>query len=108
VPLIDGRGVVHRPHSTDAARLLRYTIGHQVVETFDFTKALHTALHHCAPDVVIALGPGNALGGPIARTLIWSRWRSIRSRHGFDAVQASDAPALLSCGVRLQRSQVVR
>jgi len=106
-PLVDGRGYVFRPRWADPAALRDYTLGHQVVETFDFTKAVHTALQHTAPDLVIALGPGNALGGPLARILVEAGWRGIVDRPGFDAIQASEEPMLLSFGVSKQRQQLV-
>ena len=107
VPLVDGRGFVFRPLWTDPIALRDYTLGHQVVAPFDFTTAVHTALQHCAPDVVIALGPGNALGGPLARILVEVGWRGMQTRADFDALQASDAPVLLSFGVTAQRSRLV-
>ncbi|MEZ4316114.1 MAG: ACP S-malonyltransferase [Myxococcota bacterium] len=107
VPLVDGRGFVFRPHWADPRALRDYTLGHQVVAPFDFTTAVHTALQHCAPDLVVALGPGNALGGPLARILVEAGWRGIQSRADFDAVQASDHPMLLSFGVTKQREHLV-
>lgn len=103
LPLIDGRGFVFRPRWTDPAALRDYTLGHQVVRPFDFTTAIHTALEHCAPDVVVALGPGNGLGGPLARTLVRVGWRGIRSREAFE-----NSGLLLSCGVPEQRAQLLR
>ncbi len=105
VPLIDGRGIVFRPRWADPTALRDYTLGHQVVRAFDFTRAVLTALHHCAPDVVIALGPGNALGGPLARILVQDHWRGIADRADFEALQASD-PILLAFGVDDQRRQL--
>lgn len=106
VPLIDGRGYVFRPRWADPGALRDYTLGHQVVRPFDFTKAVHTALHHCAPDVVVALGPGNALGGPLARTLVAAHWRNVRTRDAFEQAQKS-SPILLSFGVPEQRDLLV-
>ncbi len=103
VDLVDGRGHVHRPHSTAPDALAAYTLGHQVVAPYNLTVALRTALQHCAPDVVVALGPGNSLGGPIARALVTAGWRGLRTRDDFDRAQASDEPALLAFGVSLQR-----
>jgi len=107
VPLVDGRGVVWRPRWADPDALYRYTLGHQVVETFDFTTAAHTALRHCGADIVIALGPGNAMGGPLARILVSGGWNGIRTRADLDMRQQSDDPLLLSFGVTLQRRQLV-
>lgn len=102
VPLVDGRGHLFRPRSTDPAALRDYTLGHQVTAAYDFACALRTALRHCAPDVVIALGPGNSLGGPIAYGLVTEGWRGVRTR---DAL--GDAALLRSFGVADQRRSVV-
>lgn len=106
VPLVDGRGVVFRPRHADPAELLDYTLGHQVVRPYDFTTSIVAALQHCAPDVVVALGPGNALGGPLARTLVAARWRNARTRAAFEATNR-ERPMLLSFGVSLQRKLLV-
>lgn len=102
VPLVDGRGRIFRPRSADPAELRSYTLGHQVVRPYDFTTSIVTALHHCAPDLVVALGPGNPLGGPLARILVADGWHGIRTRAAFDAANR-EAPMLASFGVALQR-----
>lgn len=107
MPLIDGRGIVHRPLSTDTDALLEYTLGHQVIATFDLTTALTTALQHCAPDCVVTLGPGNAMGGPTAATLVQAKWRGARTRTDLDTLQNSKNPLLLSFGIRPQRKQLI-
>lgn len=106
VPLIDGRGQVFRPRWSDPVALRDYTLGHQVVRPFDFTRAIETALAYCAPDVVIALGPGNGLGGPLARTLVHSHWRGVLDRNAFENAQASEHPLLLSFGLPDQRDRL--
>jgi hypothetical protein len=60
-----------------------------------------------APDRVILLGPGDTLGGAIAQALIAIRWQGLGSKQDFQAVQASDAPLLLSMGRADQRALVV-
>ena len=75
-----------------------------VTEPFDFDTAVVTALRHCAPDVVVCLGPGNSLGGPLARLLVWEGWRGLATREAFDA---ADPPALLAFGVTAQRKSLV-
>ena len=72
----------------------------------DFTTAVRTALRHCGADVVIALGPGNSLGGPLARILVSEGWGGIQDRAALDTRQQSD-PLLLSFGVTLQRRALV-
>ncbi len=107
VPLVDGRGFVFRPAWADPLALADYTLGHQVVAPFDLATAVRTGLHHCAPDLMVALGPGNSLGGPLAGMLTRDGWGGVADRAGFDAAQASDAPRLLSFGVSLQRRHLV-
>lgn len=103
LPLIDGTGRCHWPRWADEGVLAAWTLRDQVTETFDLDAALRSALRHTAPDVVVALGPGNALGGPIARALVAEGWRGCRSRAAFEEVQRSAEPALLSFGLRPQR-----
>ena len=57
IPLIDGRGAIWYPNSTDTSALYNYTLGHQVVEPYDFTAAIRTAAREFMPDVFIVLGP---------------------------------------------------
>ena len=103
VPLIDGRGYVFRPYHADPRALADYTLGHQVVAPYDLGAAVRTALRHTGADVVVALGPGNGLGGALARILRAERWGG----DGFAERQAGDAPTLLSFGVAEQRSRLV-
>ena len=105
VPLVDGRGRIFRPRIADPRELFDYTLGAQVVDTFDFDAAVLTALHHVGPDVVAVLGPGNSLGGPLARLLVNEGWSGIGSRSDLDARQQRD-PLLLSFGVSTQREQL--
>lgn len=105
VPLIDGRGFVFRPRWADPAALRDYTLGHQVVEPYDFTSGVRAALRHLAPDVVVVLGPGNSLGGPIARILVQEGWSGMRAPGDLEARQAED-PVLLSFGLRPQRARL--
>jgi malonyl CoA-acyl carrier protein transacylase len=105
VPLVDGRGLVHRPIWADPVELEDWTLGAQVTDVYDYTTAVHAALYHCAPDVVVLLGPGNSLGAPTAATLVQKRWFGIRDKAQFQAVQA-DAPVLLSFGVEEQAARL--
>ncbi len=107
VPLVDGRGRVFRPLHADPEELADYTLGHQVVAPYDLTAAVATALNHTGADVVVALGPGNSLGGPLARTLVASGWRGMRTMADLARLQESDAPVLLSFGVEEQRARLV-
>jgi [acyl-carrier-protein] S-malonyltransferase len=106
VPMIDGRGHIWRPHATDAEALRRYTFAAQILETYDFTRAIQVAVKEYAPDRIILLGPGDTLGGAIAQALIAIEWRGLRSKADFQAAQASDAPILLAMGREEQRAMV--
>lgn len=106
IPLIDGRGHVFRPKWADCEALKQYTLGTQVTEVYDFRKSLYSALTHCAPDVIIALGPGNALGGPLARTLVQSGWHGVQNAKDFSSVQKEN-PMLLAFGVSKQRALLI-
>ena len=67
IPMIDGRGRLWRPYASSAGQLWDYTLGLQVVTTYDFTLALKVALREFAPDCLIILGPGNTLGSIVAQ-----------------------------------------
>jgi [acyl-carrier-protein] S-malonyltransferase len=102
VPLIDGRGRIHRPRWASPADLWEYTLGAQVVDVYDLTTSVRTALRHCGADLVVALGPGNSLGAALASILVAEGWGGCRDRASFDARQAQD-PLLLAFGVTKQR-----
>lgn len=105
-PLIDGRGTIWFPKSSDLAALWDYTLGHQVTEPYDFTAAITTGIREFAPDVIIILGPGTTLGGAVAQTLIARGWRGLTSKSGFLMQQARD-PVVLSLGIEEQRAVAV-
>ena len=107
VPLVDGQAQVWRPRWADPSALRDYTLDTQVVEPYDFTTSIRTALRHTGAEVVIVLGPGNSLGAPLASVLVAEGWRGVRSREAFDAAQAGSYPLLLSFGVSAQRSKLV-
>jgi len=94
IPLIDGRGAIWYPNSTDISALYNYTLGHQVVEPYDFTAAIRTAAREFMPDVFIVLGPGTTLGGATAQALIQANWRGWRSKLNFQE-EAQTQPRLL-------------
>ena len=95
--LIDGRGGLWHPKSTDLAALYDYTLGHQVTQPYDFTAALRTAARELMPDVFIILGPGTTLGGATAQALIRYNWRGMTSKASFGD-HGNAAPRLLSLG----------
>jgi len=58
LPLIDGRGSIWWPGAVDRDALRAYTLGHQVTEAYDFTRAIQVAAREFAPDYFIITGPG--------------------------------------------------
>jgi [acyl-carrier-protein] S-malonyltransferase len=106
VPMIDGRGQIWRPFASNAQALWRYTFATQILEPYDFTRAVQVAVREYAPDRIILLGPGDTLGGAIAQALIAIEWQGLRSKADFQERQASDAPILLSMGREDQRAAV--
>ncbi|MDB2391268.1 ACP S-malonyltransferase [Alphaproteobacteria bacterium] len=94
IPLIDGRGAIWYSKSTDTSALYNYTLGHQVIEPYDFTAAIRTAAREFMPDVFIILGPGTTLGGATAQALILSNWRGWDSKLDFQK-DSEDQPRLL-------------
>ncbi|MGK5083048.1 ACP S-malonyltransferase [Bdellovibrionota bacterium FG-1] len=95
--LVDGRGQIWQPYSTDPARLREYTLGHQVTQPYDFTASLRVAIREFAPSKLILLGPGSNLGGAIGQTLVQMRWNGISSKQDFTVLQEKD-PILLAVG----------
>lgn len=103
IPLIDGRGAIWWPGATDHGALRDYTLGHQVTETYDFTRAITVAAREFAPDLFIITGPGTTLGGAVAQSLILGTWRGITSKSDFQTKQAQ-APILAAMGMETQRA----
>jgi [acyl-carrier-protein] S-malonyltransferase len=104
-PLIDGRGHVWWPEAATSGALRDYTLGHQVVEPYDFTAAIRTAARELAPDCFIVPGPGTTLGGAVAQSLIRANWRGLASKADFQRMQAQD-PFLISMALPHQRALV--
>ncbi|HEY0132032.1 MAG TPA: ACP S-malonyltransferase, partial [Allosphingosinicella sp.] len=69
-PMVDGRGHIWRPFATGPSALHHYTFVAQILETYDFTRAIQVAVKEHAPDRIVLLGPGDTLGGAIAQALI--------------------------------------
>lgn len=99
IPMIDGRGKIWMPYSTDCDELYDYTLGHQVYEPYDFTAAVSVALKEFAPDHLILLGPGNSLGGTIGQILVQNRWYDLDSKAAFSTRQKT-SPILISMGLK--------
>lgn len=88
VPLVDGRGAIWWPGASDPAALWDYTLGHQVVAPYDFTRAVTVAAREFAPELFILLGPGGTLGGAVAQSLLRAGWKGLAEKPGFEALQA--------------------
>lgn len=105
VPLIDGRGGIWRPHSSDTEALWDYTLGHQVTEPYDFTRAVQVAAREFAPNLFIVTGPGATLGGAVAQSLVLADWQGLGSKRNFQEHQ-NEVPLLVSMGRDDQRGLV--
>lgn len=102
LPLIDGRGSIWWPGASDVNTLYAYTLDAQVVEPYDFSRAIAVAAREFAPDLFILGGPGASLGGAVAQSLILCNWRGMTSRDDFTSRQARE-PVLISMGRPEQR-----
>ena len=105
IPLIDGRGFIWKPYSTNTENIWEYTLGHQVVKPYDFTRAIKVAIKEFCPDRLVLLGPGNSLGGPIGQILIENEWLNINSKTEFLEYQ-NKSPFLISMGLEVQRDLI--
>jgi [acyl-carrier-protein] S-malonyltransferase len=103
LPLIDGRGQIWTPYSTDPQALWDYTLGSQLVEPYDFTAALAASVKEFAPDRLIVLGPGNTLTGAVAQALIGLGWYGWKDKRDFQVSQGND-PRVLALGWPAQRA----
>jgi acyl transferase domain-containing protein len=103
IPAIDGQGRIWSPRAFNRDAIYAYTLGAQLTDSYDFTRALQVAAAEFAPDTVIVLGPGTTLGAPIAQALIASGWRGLSSKADFQARQ-QDEPILISMGMAEQRA----
>ncbi|MCG7520933.1 ACP S-malonyltransferase [Ruegeria sp. Ofav3-42] len=101
-PLIDGRGKIWWPGATDTEALWDYTLGNQVTEAYDFTRAIQTAAHEFAPDLFIVTGPGATLGGAVAQSLVLADWGGMGDKAAFQAKQDAQ-PFLIAMGRDDQR-----
>lgn len=105
LPLVDGAGTIWWPGATRSVALYDYTLGAQVTETYDFTRAITVAAREFAPDLFIVLGPGTTLGGAVAQSLILADWCDLTDKAAFKALQ-DRAPLLVSMGMAGQRGLV--
>lgn len=107
IPLIDGRGHIWSPWSTDQKALWDYTLSHQLTQPYDFSAALRVAVREFAPDKLIILGPGTTLGGAVAQSLILCNWQDLDSKAAFKQRQ-EDSPLIAAMGIPEQRPLVLR
>jgi [acyl-carrier-protein] S-malonyltransferase len=103
IPAIDGQGRIWSPRAFGRDAIYDYTLGAQLTDSYDFTRAVQVAAAEFAPDTVIVLGPGTTLGAPTAQALIASGWRGLSSKADFQARQQND-PILISMGMAEQRA----
>lgn len=106
IPLIDGRGALWQAGATDVRALYQYTLGHQVTESYNFTRAIEVGVREFAPDCIIVLGPGTTLGGAVGQSLTGIDWQGLASKSDFMNRQ-SETPYLLAMGRDDQRQLVV-
>lgn len=99
IPLIDGQGKIWQPWSSDPMEIYRYTLGHQVVEPYHFTRSVSVGLKEFAMENIHLLGPGNSLGGSIGQILVQLGWNNIESKNDFSKVQKSEDAILVSMGM---------
>lgn len=107
-PLIDGRGHIWQSYVADTQALQRYTLGHQVSQTYDFSLAVQVAVKEFAPQHIILLGPGAGLGGAVAQSLIAINWQGLSSKQDFIAAQQASLPLVLSMGLAEQRALLLK
>jgi hypothetical protein len=104
VPMIDGRGEIWQPGS-DPAEIRGYTLRHQVQQTYDFTRAITVGVREFAPERIIVLGPGPAMGAPVLQTLMVLEYQGLATRESWSQRQQND-PLVLAMGIAAQRAQV--
>ena len=105
VSLVDGRGHIWSPFSTETVDLHNYTLGHQVTNAYDFFTAITVAIKEFCPDKLVLLCPGNTLGGSIGQIMIENNWLDMDSKSAFSSLQKEN-PYLISMGMEEQRKLV--
>ena len=105
VSLVDGRGHIWSPFSTETVDLYNYTLGHQVTNAYNFFTAITVAIKEFCPDKLVLLGPGNTLGGSIGQIMIENNWLDTDSKLAFVSLQKEN-PYLISMGMDEQRKLV--
>lgn len=105
IPLVDGRGKIWSPFSTEIKDLHQYTLGHQVTHAYDFSTSITVIMKEFCPDKLVLLGPGNSLGGAIGQMMIQNNWLDVDSKKSFSSRQKNN-PYLISMGREEQRKMV--
>ncbi len=103
IPAIDGQGRIWSPGAFGRDAIYGYTLGAQLTDSYDFTRAVQVAAAEFAPDTIIVLGPGTTLGAPTVQALIASGWRGLSGKADFQSRQNTD-PILISMGMEDQRA----
>jgi len=106
ITLIDGRGHIWQPYSTDTKALCEYTLSAQVVEPYNFSKAVEVAIKEFSPEKLIILGPGTTLGGAVGQCLVKHQWLGLTNKSDF-ITQQQEAPYILAMGIAEQRKHVI-
>ncbi|MGY4395312.1 [acyl-carrier-protein] S-malonyltransferase [Sphingomonas sp. UYAg733] len=106
LPLVDGRGAIWWPGASDVDALYAYTLGTQVTDSYDFTRAITVAAREFAPDLFIIAGPGTTLGGAVIQSLISAGWRGLEKKADLQAIQDHN-PILVSMGLPKQRGSIL-
>jgi len=106
IPLVDGRGNIWSPWSTNKSELYNYTLDHQIIKSYNFSSSIEVAIKEFCPDNIILLGPSNTLGGPVAQVLIDHNWNNLNAKSEFLRNQAEN-PFVLSMGIDEQRAIVI-
>lgn len=96
IALVDGRGALFSPWSSDPDAIAAYTLGAQIVEPYRFSASVRTALREYAPDRIVLPGPGNSLGGVCGQIVCAEGWRGVRTRDAFEAIQSTPEPIVHS------------
>ncbi|MEY3635037.1 MAG: hypothetical protein RLZZ61_1447 [Pseudomonadota bacterium] len=103
IPAIDGQGRIWSPRAFSREAIYDYTLGTQLTDSYDFTRAVQVAAAEFAPDTIIVLGPGTTLGAPTIQALIASGWRGLSGKEDFQTRQQVE-PILISMGMAEQRA----
>ncbi len=105
IPIVDGRGKIWSPYSSDLNQLKKYTLEYQVNHSYDFSASIRTCLKEFCPDKIVLLGPGNNLGGVIAQIIIENNWLNVNSKETFKIMQNQN-PFLISMSIDDQKKIV--